>query len=305
MAKERILCPNCGASYRITVTMLQQAGQEARCAVCKEVFTINVQDVEFSTDNPELTAENVIKQLRASERRERSGRKKSAQQENPRQKEPQPGAPTFKISAPVNVTQPPVPKLRPKTRSRKRASVEKAIDTTSVHESVHETAHQRILSGQPKPTIKKKQPIALWLTGSVILAVILLSQITWLMRENPFIYTKMVMACKVLGCTPPELRSPKAISIADRLFTAIDDQPGTYQLQLNIRNHAPYPQPFPRIELSLLDSNGVVQARNRFDVEQYLAETDERILQPSMNTSIEFMVHTPAADTSGFMLDFL
>lgn len=305
MSKERILCPNCGASYRITVKMLQKAGQEARCAVCKEVFTINVQDVEFSPDNEELSAENVIKQLRASERRERNRRKARSLKSDPparpeKEEERERKAPTFRVQAPDDAT-PAAPRLTKSRKPVRKTTSERVLDITSATES----AHQRILSGQPQPTIKKKQPIALWLVGSVVLVITMFSQTAWLMRDNPVIYNQIVAACKVMGCQPPELRNPKSISIADRLFTAIKNEPGTFQLQLNIRNHAPYPQPFPTIELSLLDSNGEVKARNKFSVEQYLAENEERIMQPSRDTNIEFMVHTPSRDTTGFMLDFL
>ncbi len=288
MTKERIICPNCGASYRITVKMLQKAGQEARCAVCKKVFTIDVEDVEFSPDNPELSAENVIRQLRAAQKREQD-------KEQTGHHEAESKAANEASSVPVD--------SQPQWQLVDAQLEEYA--GTSPGENAGASAHHRLLSADRQDGKAPARHPELWIAGIVLLALLLLAQGTWLLRETPFVYAKMTRGCEMIGCTPPQLRRPESIMIVDRLFTAIENQPGTYQLQLNLNNEAPWPQPFPTIELSLLDSKGVVLARNRFDVDQYLGSNSARILEPGVTTNIAFRVRTPLAETSGFMLEFL
>lgn len=292
MTKERILCPNCGASYRITVKMLQKAGQEARCAVCKKVFTIDVEDVEFSPDNPELSAESVIRQLRAAKKREQ-------EQEQASRQEAVTGAVSEAASPPDSVSL----DSQPQWELVEAPPQEKKIGQTG--DRADASAHHRILSGHAEQEPKNNQLQGLWLLGIMLLGCLLMAQTAWLFRETPVIYSKLTAVCEIFGCTPPRVRSPESIIITDRLFTAIEGQPGTYQLQLNLMNEAPWPQPLPTIELSLLDSKGVVLARNRFPVEAYLGSERARILEPMVTTNIAFRVRSPLTETSGFMLDFL
>jgi len=292
MTKERIICPNCGASYRITVKMLQKAGQEARCAVCKKVFTIDVEDVEFSPDNPELSAENVIRQLRAAQKREQDREQAGhdgAVNNAANEASPEPA------SVPVD--------------SQLQWELVEALPQDEVGKSTLDqgdtSAHHRLLAADRQNGPAPARHPQFWLAGIILLALVLLAQGVWLLRQTPFVYTRIVTACEIIGCTPPQVRSPESITITDRLFTAIEGQPGTYQLQLNLRNEAPWPQPLPTIELSLLDSKGVVLARNRFGVDQYLDGDTALILKPEVTTNILFRVRTPLPETSGFMLEFL
>ena len=289
MTKERILCPNCGASYRITVKMLQKAGQEARCAVCKKVFTIDVEDVEFSPDNPELSAENVIRQLRAAQKREQE--QEQASRTGTGKSEA--------ASPPDSVSLDNQPQWELVEAPAEDGKTGKAGDHSDA------SAHHRILSGDAQQEPESSQLQGIWLVGIMVLGFLLMAQTAWLFRETPVIYSKLTAVCEIFGCTPPRVRSPESISITDRLFTAIEGQPGTYQLQLNLVNEAPWPQPLPTIELSLLDSKGVALARNRFPVEDYLGSDNARILEPMATTNIAFRVRTPLTDTSGFMLEFL
>jgi predicted Zn finger-like uncharacterized protein len=284
MTKERIICPNCGASYRITVKMLQKAGQEARCAVCKKVFTIDVEDVEFSPDNPELSAENVIRQLRAAQKREQE---RSPSRGSDEETSAANGNSRAYSSVPVD-----------------RQPQWELVDA-QLEDDADASAHHRLLAADRQTGPAPARHPQLWLAGIILLALALLAQGAWLLRETPFVHTQMVKACEIIGCTPPQVRSPDSIRIVDRLFTAIEDQPGTYQLQLNLLNEAPWPQPCPTIELSLLDSKGVVLARNRFDADTYLGSGTAQILEPGVTTNIALRVRTPLTETSGFMLEFL
>ena len=132
---------------------LQQAGQEARCAVCKEVFTINVQDIEFSPDNPEFSPENVIRQLRASEQRENQeseqqkaeAEKTATQPAGSQQAEGAGNASGFSVTSTQNMP-PAAPRVAagkaPESRQRKQP-VDAGKATT-----VDESAHHRILSAE-------------------------------------------------------------------------------------------------------------------------------------------------------------
>lgn len=93
--------------------------------------------------------------------------------------------------------------------------------------------------------------------------------------------------------------------MTNRIFTDVEGQEGLYRLQLGLMNHASHRQPFPLIEVSLTDTQGVIQARNQFHASDYLpSSVVSNQMAPDEEHAISFVMESSAADISGFMLDF-
>ena len=80
-----------------------------------------------------------------------------------------------------------------------------------------------------------------------------------------------VSVCTVLGCEIGLPRRPKLISIDSSSLEKDSRRENVVLLTSTVRNHAPFPQPFPAIELTLTDERSEVVARRVLLAAQYLS----------------------------------
>jgi len=135
--------------------------------------------------------------------------------------------------------------------------------------------------------------------------LLLVSQLFYIYREQAAEIDFIASAFKSLGYTPPQMHRPEMIGLTNRAFTNVEGQEGLYRLQLGLMNHASHRQPFPQIEVSLTDTQGLVQARNQFHARDYLPPSVVKSqMAPDEEHVISFVMKSSATDVSGFMLDF-
>ena len=136
--------------------------------------------------------------------------------------------------------------------------------------------------------------------------MLLAAQALYIYRDQAAEIDFIASAFNNLGYTPPQIRHPEMIGLTNRVFTDVEGQEGLYRLQLGLMNHASHRQPFPLIEVSLTDTQGVVRARNQFHARDYLPSSVVRS-QMALDEEhvISFVMKSSAADVSGFMLEFL
>ncbi len=135
--------------------------------------------------------------------------------------------------------------------------------------------------------------------------LLLAAQVLYLYRGQAVEIGFIAAAFKSLGYTPPQIHSTEMIALTNRVFTHVEGQEGLYRLQLGLMNHASRRQPFPLIEVSLTDTQGVIQARNQFHARDYLPSSVVMSqMAPDEEHVISFVMKSSAADVSGFMLDF-
>ncbi len=135
--------------------------------------------------------------------------------------------------------------------------------------------------------------------------LLLAAQALYLYRDQAAEIDFIASAFNSLGYTPSQIHIPGMIGLTNRVFTDVEGQEGLYRLQLGLMNHASRPQPFPLIEVSLTDTQGVTRARNRFHAADYLPSSVVRSqMAPNEEHAISFVMKSSAADVSGFMLEF-
>jgi predicted Zn finger-like uncharacterized protein len=149
-----------------------------------------------------------------------------------------------------------------------------------------------------------------WLLGSVLLTLLLASQLTWQFRQELIQYEigRQVLGgfCKVAECEMPIRRDTSKIIIQGRNLSSNPDNPDILVMQLSMVNTASYEQPYPKLQLSLFDDNGKLVARRIFTSEEYLTSNDKHSMMPrAISILAEMQVVDPGEEVTGFSFDFL
>ena len=147
-----------------------------------------------------------------------------------------------------------------------------------------------------------------WQKALVLLLIILLAlQLAWLRRDLWVHLPMAVQLCAWLECKPPAQVRPDLFKVVERDMQALPGTPHALRLYLSFRNDADFSQPLPRLQLSLLDSNGTLVARRLLRADQYLPTSwaGPPVATPQEVVTIELMLEDPGPRVRGFVFDFL
>ena len=200
-------------------------------------------------------------------------------------------------------------KIKAKNSARARRKPAKAILSVSraidQHELEKDALEQRLLATSDERAVKNGRPSGFFPAGVAVLLLLLMAQALYLYRDQAVEIDFIASVFKSMGYTPPLAHHPEMIGLTNRVFTDVEGREGLYRLQLGLMNHASHRQPFPLIEVSLTDAQGVIQARNQFHAHDYLSPSVVMSqMAPDEEHVISFVMKSSAVDVSGFMLDF-
>lgn len=112
--------------------------------------------------------------------------------------------------------------------------------------------------------------------------------------------------CGVLGCSLPPWREPEAFALLARDVRPHPSKPDVLHVTATFRNDARWPQPWPRVRLTLSDINGNAVAMRDFDARDYLGSTPEQAeLRSGQSASIAMDVVESGARSVAFDFDLL
>lgn len=146
-----------------------------------------------------------------------------------------------------------------------------------------------------------------WLAGCSLLGLLLLAQglifygpaVT---RQIPQLRSTVDLLCDRLPC-----RMLPGIDMArmDLVETEVAPHP-RYDKALRVKatlvNRAAYPQPYPQLEVSLIDSQGRLVARRVYPPEEYLGKSENAQLglPPQVAVKMRLDITSPGAQASGY-----
>ncbi|WP_260292144.1 DUF3426 domain-containing protein [Sedimenticola hydrogenitrophicus] len=146
-----------------------------------------------------------------------------------------------------------------------------------------------------------------WSLAILLLLLVALGQLAWFGRDHLLRYPAgrelLESACELLLCQLPPRHEPEKLHVVSRAITTHPDREGALKLMLILRNDADFIQPWPQLELSLLDSSGGLIARRRFSPEEY-RDTPRGLLQPGIPETIHLELEDPGDQVVGFQFDF-
>ncbi len=160
------------------------------------------------------------------------------------------------------------------------------------------------------PELSQQAKPASWL-AVLSLAVLLLTalmQLAWIERERllqfPRLHAAASRLCSQVGCALPRTKEPSSFTVVDRSLAADLAQPGSYRLDILLRNSGTEAHILPSLQLSLLDDKQIVVARRTFPATTYAAETHQP-LDAGELIEIHLLLLPAEEHISGFELDFI
>jgi predicted Zn finger-like uncharacterized protein len=230
MSTSIVDCPGCGTRFRVTAGQLDAAGGLVRCGACLTVF--RAADHELDADAAESPPST---QAGASDVRQ-AGRHRSV------------------LSRPEASVPESVPELDPASLS---------FDAEGLR-------RQAFTPEDPSPA-RRRWPWALpVLVGLVALPAQYLYRNLDSLALDPERRPWLERACGLLGCDLPEPVVVEAIH-SQRLTVQSHPQRGDgLRVEVVLVNRAPWPQPFPDIELRFSDLDGAPVAARVFHPGEYL-----------------------------------
>lgn len=336
-------CPSCNMAFRVNATQLQTHNGDVRCGSCQLVFngfstliTINESAIVSSGSISEIKAKIAASALpnlpvlpAQASRPTQSEQRQFTQQDalpslqpsfQPRlQTEPEVVA---SLDMQSSVKQPLQPPNSESTPTQFVSPV--GIDSTSHaplqsehlenHPVVTETLHDIFSDSMPSD----KQPIsygqqAFYGFANTLLLVFLAMQVAYHYRTEltvlvPDSRPMLDRYCRLLGCSVPYPQEIEQLGIeTSDLQKNETRQPVISTLSAVIRNHAPYPQILPLLQLSLLDAKDQVTANRVFAPQEYLSNENQTKQFIEAHDDLEIILNFDSnqLDAFGYRLNLL
>ena len=162
------------------------------------------------------------------------------------------------------------------------------------------------LKRKHKPHSTKFLLIALISLSLLLAAQIIYKQKDWL-AEQSLTSGATRAFCKVAGCKIEKRRDISKIELINKNIYSHPNQPNSLVISASLENRANFKQPFPLIEISLLDAKSQIIALRRFTPKEYLNNNYQKDLLMVINKPIELKLNIadPGKDAVRFQFKFL
>jgi predicted Zn finger-like uncharacterized protein len=121
-------------------------------------------------------------------------------------------------------------------------------------------------------------------------------------RYRPLLET----ACRLAGCALPVRRDLARIEILDRQLNPAEGPVEGLEFHSVLANYADFPQPFPRLKLSLTYFDGDPIAQRIFPPEEYLPpEVAAKAMPVGESFEVKILIAPPEKTVGGFTIELL
>jgi hypothetical protein len=167
----------------------------------------------------------------------------------------------------------------------------------------------------PKPTIDI--PIELpwekppqlssphWRSGAMAGLVLLMVQLLYFnsgdLSQNTKLRHNAARFCRPLGCRLPAYKNADELGIVHSSLDLLPNQ--SHLFKALIMNQAAFDQPYPNINLKLLDYNGGPFAQQTFRPQDYLFNPQAATMAPDANVELKLNIAPTATAVGGYTFD--
>ena len=148
-----------------------------------------------------------------------------------------------------------------------------------------------------------------WRSGLVIAVLLLIGQTVYFngaaFSRNPTFRTGLEKLCSQLNCRLPAYQNPAEFAVLQGSLSAL---PGHGQLfRAVIRNRAAFAQPYPNLELTLLDYAENPFAQRIFSPQDYLPKTltTMPVIRPDANITISLNIAALKTKVGGYTFELI
>ncbi len=296
-------CPHCKVIYNIRSSTLEKADFKVVCSECHHVFNVKgkprsnknrkkqTPTIETEIDTaidlaPDAEMQDLLEELQQSldkQNHKQADKTAAGSEETEADSDTQPDT-VFSEPQEADSSAPPLEDSKPETIETE--------DEPFAPASMHH-----------------RKPVS-WLAVLSLVALLLMAvaQLAWIERERLLQYPRLHAVasglCSRIGCSLPRTTEPPSFAVVDRSLEADPAQPGSYRLDILLRNTGTQAQNLPSLQLSLLDHKQIVVARRTFPAATYAAGTQQAIDAGEL-IEIHLLLLPAAAQISGFELDFI
>lgn len=191
-------------------------------------------------------------------------------------------------------------------------------ETTAVIAQPSNRAPARRRAGQITPSFARAQSsdagaarTLSWPTIAAIIGLSTLFVLQMLLADRARLATNerwrplLETLCGALACDLPPWREPAAFELLQRDVRQHPTVPGALRVSASFRNDARWPQPWPRLRLTLSDVNGRTAGERRFEAREYLGGAPAQAELASGETATVAMdILEPAAHIVAYDFSF-
>lgn len=150
----------------------------------------------------------------------------------------------------------------------------------------------------------------LWSLAILVLIALLGAQYLLSQRDQlakyPELRPLLTQLCRLRGCTLPPRRDLADIALTSRNIFTHPNLPHALMVTATLVNNAPFPQPYPVLQISFSNLEGKTVALGRFTPAQYLPKgVDPKGLMPvAKPVHLSFSVNDPGQQALAYEFDF-
>ena len=260
-------CPECNAIFRVTEEQLSMADGLVRCGICDAVFN-GREHIEEDHD-PDVVTEP------------------QHQYEEPLETETEE---TYEEE---------------EWDDREEGSHEdedELIDADAIPTVIRDD-----FGGNPLTKSNGPMQIAVFTLGAIALAIIFLGQISYWQDINILPRSWVNSFCKPLGCDDKNKRNVEAIKILNRNIYTHPNVKKALMITTSFVNQAQTAQPYPLLQISLLDTQGKIVAIRRFSPKDYLVNKSlvDTLMSPNQPVGARLEVLDPGSKVIAYEFEFL
>lgn len=282
-------CPNCQALFRVHVKQFQQAQGKVRCGQCGSLF-----DAQRNIVSPK--AGDILSDLErptgpgTQTRVKRSGTSGHI-----------PHKPPFQEQDDI-----PIPKLIPESSEGAHRPLPPATQTITL--AIEGKKHETNLDSKTR-NYPPLSTVSLGL-GCIALVFLLLAQFFYFhsdrVHNQPFLAGITKAVCDTVGCEIQPTRDINRIEIINRNVFSHPTVTNALMITATFANVAPFPQPYPVLQVSLTDLQGSIVAARRFLPQEYLSNPDESatLMKPGVPIDVNVEVQDPQNGALAFEFAF-
>jgi predicted Zn finger-like uncharacterized protein len=147
-----------------------------------------------------------------------------------------------------------------------------------------------------------------WIAGSIGLLLLLGIQTAIFqfdtLAKNSSMRGFYEIACGAVGCELPLKTDLKKIKIKKALVDHKTEK-GAVSIKLQMDNQAKFNQPFPKIQITFADINGIPLAKRTFKSAEYLKQTDLKHLPNNKKVQFSINIQNPGEDAHNYNIKLL
>jgi len=297
-------CPHCATRFRVTESQVNTADGYVRCSVCKQVFNA-IEVAEADDQQPSL-----LRQEHSTDANDTGNNVSVADFE--RSCDDTGGSIENDTSDNSETENIDFSKTSATDELRKDAF--DFFDEKS-NESLPHVVPEKFKESHD-PDSSGLVSSLLWGVGTLMLTATLLIEYAWFNRDQlnqvPQLRAWSEKICQQIECKDISMRDPAKIELISRNVYSHPNEKGALMVNVTMKNHAEFAQPFPVMQIYFSDVRGSSVAARRFLPDEYLpkellsdSSDSPLLLEPDTHMTFTMEIQDPGKQAMTYEFDFL